>query len=509
MVFTAAQITSFFEDADQCGLINRTRVSSLNIEGITSMDDLADWEDDDWDRWAISCKKPDKVMTGGVLVEQQAYQLTVKSLKRLKIASALVRYYESVSIPLTHVNMKWLVLKSFDTQMKVMKARKKEGASDVPKLSKNTTVPRWNDSLKVHMNEEFGARDATLRYLMRENDAVPAAGPLTVLATNHPHTADGKSIEADQMNRLSHVHPLYSDDNAKFYRKLEEAVRGTTYEASIKPYQITGDGRGAYRSLLAQHCGKDKWTLILRHASEYVTQRKWDGTTGYTLQSHVDKCRDCYVEIETAVQYVPYQVPLPSTRVTNLLNSIETCVDPNIAARRAAITIEANNMWNNWEKAVEHLLPADPVANKIGKKRKNAHVSGVTSLKKVGPKTGVELRFYKHKEFRELTDAEKDELRELRPKGKGGEKGKAGKGQPGKGKPGKPTTKDNHWTKKIKGKVATLVKEQLKKQKSEIDAETAELEKLVAVLAPQAVPSDPKISAAVKLQAILKKRKVP
>ena len=100
-------------------------------------------------------------------------------------------------------------------------------------------------------------------------------------------------------------------------------------------------------------------------------------------------------------------------------------------------------------------------------------------------------------------------MRELRPKGKGGEKGKAGKGQPGKGKPGKPTTKNNHWTKKIKGKVATLVKEQLKKQKSEIDAETAELEKLVAVLAPQVVPSDPKISATVKLQAILKKRKVP
>ena len=100
---------------------------------------------------------------------------------------------------------------------------------------------------------------------------------------------------------LHNARALYSDDNAKFYRKLEEAVRGTTYEALIKPYQITGGGRGAYRSLLAQHCEKDKWTLILRHASEYVTQRKWDGTTGYTLQSHVDKCRDCYVEIETAM----------------------------------------------------------------------------------------------------------------------------------------------------------------------------------------------------------------
>ena len=135
-----------------------------------------------------------------------------------------------------------------------MKDRKKDVASNIPKLSKNTTVPRWNDSLKVHMNEVFGARGETLRYLMRESDAVPAVGPLTVLAPNALHTAVGKSIEVDQMARLSHTHALYSDDNSKFYRKLEEAVRGTTYEASIKPFQIAGDGRGAYRSLLAQHC---------------------------------------------------------------------------------------------------------------------------------------------------------------------------------------------------------------------------------------------------------------
>ena len=73
----------------------------------------------------------------------------------------------------------------------------------------------------------------------------------------------------------------------------------------------------------------------------------------------------------------------------------------------------------NWEKAVEKLLPADPVVNKLTNKRKNAHMSGVTCLKKVGPKTGVELRFYKYKEFAALSDAQQEEPCELRPKGKG------------------------------------------------------------------------------------------
>ena len=403
MVFTAAQITSFFEDADQCGLDHRTRVSLLNVEGITSMDDLADWEDDDWDRWATSYKKPDKDLTTGNLVEQQAFQLTVKSLKRLKLASALVRYYESVSIPLTHMNMKWLVLKSFDTQMKAMKDRKRGEVADVPKLSGNTTVPRWNDSLKAYMNEVFGARGATLRYLMRESDTVPAAGPLTVLAANSPHTAEGKSIEADQMARLSHTHALYSYDNSKFCRMMEEAVHGTAYETSIEHFRIIGDGRGAYRSLLAQHYEEEKWTQILRSASEYVSQRNWD-------------------------------------------------------------SIKSNGMSNNLEKAVETLLSVNPVANKLGKKRKNAQVSGVTGQKKTRPTTGVELRFYKYKEFAALTDAQREELRELRPKGKGSDgKYKFGKD---KGKSGTPTKGNNHRTKKqINGEVAALLKEQLKKRK--------------------------------------------
>ena len=47
MVFTAAQRVYFFGDADQMGLSNRTRTLSLIIEGIHTVDDLADWDDDD------------------------------------------------------------------------------------------------------------------------------------------------------------------------------------------------------------------------------------------------------------------------------------------------------------------------------------------------------------------------------------------------------------------------------------------------------------------------------
>ena len=48
-------------------------------------------------------------------------------------------------------------------------------------------------------------------------------------------------------------------DNAKVYGLIEEAVRGTTYAASIKPYQKRRDGRAAFFALLKQLAGNDKW----------------------------------------------------------------------------------------------------------------------------------------------------------------------------------------------------------------------------------------------------------
>ena len=60
MVLTANQLTTFFEDTGQMGLITRTRANSLKEEGITSIDDLVELDDDDWDQGESKCKRPDK-----------------------------------------------------------------------------------------------------------------------------------------------------------------------------------------------------------------------------------------------------------------------------------------------------------------------------------------------------------------------------------------------------------------------------------------------------------------
>ena len=102
----------------------------------------------------------------------------------------------------------------------------------------------------------YGARKSTLEYLIRAKIAV--AMPHPGLATVQPHSAEAGSIHGEQALCLSHTHPLYRDDNKSLFSVFEVALCGTTFEASIKPFQSTGEGSGAYEALISQHAGKEK-----------------------------------------------------------------------------------------------------------------------------------------------------------------------------------------------------------------------------------------------------------
>ena len=96
--------------------------------------------------------------------------------------------------------------------------------------------------------------------------------------------------------------------------------------------------------MIAQNAGKDKWVKVLRDTKTYVNERKWYGTTSYLLQAHIEKCRECYVDMENESENVTGQVPNPRTRVQSLLDSIKGCTDHKICARVAAVSNEANGM---------------------------------------------------------------------------------------------------------------------------------------------------------------------
>ena len=82
-----------------------------------------------------------------------------------------------------------------------------------------------------------------LAYVIRE-EVTPVATCPDWLA-DHLHSKEYGLVKADLVARASHTYSLYHNDNAKVYFKLEKAMCGAQYSASIKLYQRACNGRSS------------------------------------------------------------------------------------------------------------------------------------------------------------------------------------------------------------------------------------------------------------------------
>ena len=111
--------------------------------------------------------------------------MSVKYLKRLKIAYRMVHYYEFFSVDMMAPKLLWMVLDNFEIQRYVMATNAKKASTYVTKLGNNTTVAKWNNTITFHAGQVFGSRKSTIKYLLRDNAAV--VEPHLPLLVNRPH----------------------------------------------------------------------------------------------------------------------------------------------------------------------------------------------------------------------------------------------------------------------------------------------------------------------------------
>ena len=133
-----------------------------------------------------------------------------------------------------------------------IKDRKDEDDPDVPKTTKALPIIKWTEAFQDILNRVIGARMIPLAYVIEIDPQVP--GPAPTLAPNQPHSTEHGSVEGELIATASHTHALFRDDNSVVYYHLEESTRGTSYAASIKPFQRGKDGRGAWKALTSQYC---------------------------------------------------------------------------------------------------------------------------------------------------------------------------------------------------------------------------------------------------------------
>jgi len=417
MVFTAAQTLAFFTQDTQMA-IPRASIQSLRDEGIMNVSDLAEFTEKKISSMAANFRRA----PGGPVI------FGAKSEGRLVVAANAVRYYGAVGRPISSANMQWdPVLKNFEQQFLAIKAMKDQTDPDTPKITKALPVMKWAEAFRDVLHRCVGVRNIPLAYVIRAEDVVPVAPP--ALANGFPHSEDAGSVERELIMRASHLHPNYRVDNDKVYGKMEEATRGTTYAASIKPFGRRRDGRAAYLAIISQYAGIDKWTIEINKFDSILHNERWKGTGNYSLDKFCALHRNANEQLREASNHVPYQLPEEYTRVGYLLNAIE-CADPSLQA--AIAHVEADNHQDglrfNFESAVAYITPKDPVARRLNnRKRDNTNISdtkanevNVGDIRSGIGKTGVHLRFHEPAEYSKLNKAQRTELFEWRqtPEGK-------------------------------------------------------------------------------------------
>ena len=447
MVWTANATRTFFENADSMGVPADTRVKLID-EGLATVDDLAEFKEDTlkdvqynlrYHNDMIPDPNPPAGLPDGAPVPQirrGPYLLPAKSKKRMLEAGELVRFYRTVGRDTSAANMTYAVISFFTQAWEVSTAGREKDDASVPKISKNLTVMKWTVSFKNYLSKKIGVRMIPLSYVIRENVIpVPAAAP--TLRANLPYSEDHESVRDELVDRATHTHAKYQDDNATVFDALEEATRGTMYASAITNYNRSKNGREAWNTILAQYAGEDRWVKMWEQNEKLLNpeNNKWKGQNNYSLDAHCRSQRNAFIAMKEAAQNLSNkQLPNETTRVEKLIKSIE-CGDAALQARIASIENDKGEegMAHDFEAAVAYLLPADPVSKKrVEKKRPVGEAAGVdgsgadvgsTSTKPRVGRTGVEFRYYKNPEFKALTKEQRDELIEWRnknPKSKSG-----------------------------------------------------------------------------------------
>ena len=286
---------------------------------------------------------------------------------------------------------------------------------------------------------------------------------------------------------VSHSHPLFSVDNGIVFDYIETAIRGTPYTSTITPHRTKRNGRKAYMALKAQHAGKAYWQDVIKTAEDFVKNRKWTGTANVTLTNHLGRHRKFHLDLVEASSHIAHEVPNDRSRVTYALDSLE-CKDPNILAAIANVRADEAGLRSNFEDMVAYVSPACPVAKKHQSRNKVANVSAANAnpspdiSRDKGPRTGVELRWHNAREWHELSQGERGELKEhcdtIIAKQKGRSAGEKGK---------RPHNQNKGSKKKFKSMISSAVGNKMKVTNEAIQALAESQKALQAIISASAI----------------------
>ena len=115
----------------------------------------------------------------------------------------------------------------------------------------------------------------------------------------------------------------------------------------------------------ANMLGKTSGRLKSRNKEQLLHTCVWKGQSNFSLEHFISQHCNAYVSMSACAEHVQYQLPNERSRVGIPIDAIQ-CADAGLQAAIASVKTDngPHGLQNNFERAVPHLLPYDPVAKK-------------------------------------------------------------------------------------------------------------------------------------------------
>ena len=417
---------------DVIGLGNNDEgTAKANAVIAEGLDDLADLyelsEDDGIKRLCSNVRKPSGTIEDpswvapdpnpagetAPLIPRTGHAIPAICEQRLALAAYGAKLYNSVRRPVTSAILNRSRLREFKNHKNMIDNH--NDPESLPEISKSYTIMKFLDQFPTHLREMLGVSKVALSYVIRDNATPPAIG---ALQANKPWSVGYESVMEELIELTPHEGPTYEADNAQVYNLLATNLAGTSAMTSITRHQRRRDGRSAYLDLITHNMGSAKWEKTVEIAEGFLSTRVWNGRNArYPLRVHISRHREAHNVLVRASFQINYTPPNDASRVRYLLNSIQTA-DPTICSAKTAIQADSTKK-NNFEEAADFLLiTAPPPKASQPKVHRVSAVSAKRGKIKIGPKTGVEIRYFKKHEWHKLTKDEQEEVRSHRKKRK-------------------------------------------------------------------------------------------
>ena len=285
-----------------------------------------------------------------------------------------------------------------------------EEPQKMDKPTKTFGIIKWIEAFDIYLQKYLGVRKIPLSYITRAATTVPNDDDDPI---NKYYT-----IHEEMINRADHSHACFNDDNAIVWSLIHDCLKDTPYYVSIRSYARNRDGRRAYNALCMHNLGSSKWDLIIQKAEQSMSHTVYtDEKLRFPFIKYISIHRDAYNDM---VRTPNYNYPDESSRVRKMLNGIQS-KDPAIIA--AVINVQTSNtLSRNFEAAADaiqkcikskkitqtHRISMTQVRNSNKTTPNNRNNNNKQKIHK--GKTGVELRYYKRKEYSKLNKEQRAEL---------------------------------------------------------------------------------------------------